>query len=424
MEDLLLNSLAASTFDSWNGYIASWAKFALSLDVPIVPAPFEPFVVWVRIRCVKVTVPSATISNIVCAINALHLGITPRPTDHPLWPYFRKAITRTEAKEPSVPRRPVPIRPLIEWCRSLPPDEELPLITLRRKTIVVTGITAAARHSDLANPTVAQTHVADAGLQGFLQPLGTKTDTHSLGQVILLHGTNLPFFDVLATLRVWLARTAHLRGDDPASTKLFISVKAPHQGLPRSTIARDVRWVLNAAGLHNYEPAGLRAGAIAAGLEAGFSLEQLFTLGRWRSWDTFMAHYARVQLPANFAQRLVDTALAADQPCPGPSSPARAPSPIPRAASPEADHSDDDGVPSVNEAENSDAEDLAFRLESPAPTLAPPFITRVFYSRARDPRKPQAQSVAYHPLRDPRRARRSPSPTTRSPKRPTPARRL
>ena len=233
----------------------------------------------------------------------MHQADASSPTKHKLFPIVVKGIVnKHDHKAPSHSRKPTPIGPLSRYLASLPPNASLPFALLEQKLALTLTFHAAARLADIC--LIDPRGFTWVGGTGEVCIIGSKTDTNKVGQLLRIFPSSSKAFAVEPCLREYLRRTRPWRvGRDP--TVLFLRAAFPHKVHDKRSLTGLVQRGLNAAGLDQFTPGCLRPGAIMAGRDAGYSLEALYELGRWRSWDTFYNHYCKAALPASFGDILV-----------------------------------------------------------------------------------------------------------------------
>ena len=117
-----------------------------------------------------------------------------------------------------------------------------------------------------------------------------KNDYNRNGFEVNLPPVTNPRICPIKALKCYIQRTKYFR---PASLPLFLSLKQPFQGVTAKTVATVLNKAIRLAGLKNdgFSAKHFRPTGATVAIQKGLDPNMVMRVGRWKSRETFEAHY-------------------------------------------------------------------------------------------------------------------------------------
>jgi integrase len=252
------------------------------------PATAESLTEWAS-ELVDNHVSASTIQHAIYAVRRFH-----KDNGHKGHPDTGGALSvvRTYRRDEGGARqkkkaKPLTVVPMRQMLRAMPRDEhdELTALGLRDSVVLLLGVLAMLRRSELAALRIEHVTVTDRGVELWIA--GSKTDKESLGEKIVIPRVEGSRYDVVDLVRAWLRLLAEhgftsgplLRAVNRHG-RITNPLQADGQDVDRIVKASAVRAGLDPKGWSGHS---CRAGGATAGYEGGASYSALQRQGRWKS---------------------------------------------------------------------------------------------------------------------------------------------
>jgi hypothetical protein len=210
--------------------------------------------------------------------------------EHPLVTRFLKGIFELK---PALPRYPEiwDVQIVLDHLQSYKPGEELSLKELTLKLTMLLCLLTAQRCQTIQLIDVNDIQeIVDGYRITFHQKVKQTRPGHHLQSLELLQFPQDKKLCVVEHLRLYLARTKDLRGDN---TQLLLSFIKPNAPVSKATIARWVKTVLQQAGIDasKYSAHSSRAASTTSANAKGIPLQEIMKCAGWSSDTTFKRFY-------------------------------------------------------------------------------------------------------------------------------------
>ena len=198
-------------------------------------------------------------------------------------------------KNPTFPRYETiwDVRRLLDYLRSLPHQDQLPLDLLSRKLATLLGILSGGQRCQTIHA-IDVNGITVAGDRCII-PIYSIIKQSKKGK----HMRPLEFrmypseekLCVLSNLNAYLTRTNPVR----SSSKLFISYRKPHRPVTKDTITRWVNQLMAAAGIdiNKHVTHSCRAAASSKCAKRKIPIKKILQACGWASESTFRNHYLK-----------------------------------------------------------------------------------------------------------------------------------
>ena len=134
---------------------------------------------------------------------------------------------------------------------------------------------------------------------------GIKNDYDRNGFEVNLPKASHPRLDPAKALQCYLQRTKYIR---PKSKAVFLSLKAPYGAISATGVARILDRAIVEAGLdgQGFSAKHFRPTAATVALEKGVAADTVRKIGRWKSRETFEAHYVHAFPVLSFTDKVLN----------------------------------------------------------------------------------------------------------------------
>ena len=134
---------------------------------------------------------------------------------------------------------------------------------------------------------------------------GNKNDTKRHGFVVDVSAATVDNLCPVSTLRCYIDRTRHLRGDTKGP--VFVSLYAPYHGLKSQAIASILNEAIKTVGLSRteYSAKCFRPTGATLAVASGFDPATVQKIGRWKTTSVFFEHYVHSKTPSDFTDKLL-----------------------------------------------------------------------------------------------------------------------
>lgn len=319
-------SLADSTMHQYHKVIVQFLEFCQTRGhvfingLPIDSSAIANFVTFLGMQSdrpkSKVTVAMAALSNLYQITENEHIV---RNQDISR---LITGITKAGTKKARRPTPAMPIQPFRDLFLRWEDNQLLDIQRLRLKCITLLALVLMLRASDIApkglyinSVDIIEKHVFSLQDISFLDDgsmtimiHGNKNDYDRDGFQVTVPAASDPQIDPVATLKCYIARTAHLR--PPDTNPVFLSLRK-QQGVYAALSASGIQNVLNeaiiAAGLggRGYCSKSFRVTGATTGVVMGQDPNVVRNMGRWKSCSIFEEHYVHTIPPNNFTDSIL-----------------------------------------------------------------------------------------------------------------------
>ena len=123
---------------------------------------------------------------------------------------------------------------------------------------------------------------------------------HRDGFEVIIPASSHPRLDPVRALKCYISRTRYVR--EYPELALFLSLKKPYGAVSAATITRILETAIEMAGLGNqgFKAKHFRPTGATIAVEAGIKADTIRRVGRWKSRETFEAHYVHAVPPTSF----------------------------------------------------------------------------------------------------------------------------
>ena len=288
------NSNYNSAWKSWEGWCATRCICPFSTDIPNVleflTEKFEAGLKYRSLNCYRSALSSALIP-----VDGFQVG------QHPLVIRLMKGVFNSRPPEPRYSQT-WDVNLVLEYIKSLGPNEDLSLKLLSRKLATLLALVLAHRSSDLSRLSLhGRKYSADGvmlrstGLAKQARPGKEK----SLQPVFIAHYFKDKSLCPVACLGAYEKATASFRKENQ---QLFLAVISPHNPVTSSTIARWLKQAITASGISSeFTAHSTRGASSTAAAMNGITIREVMERAGWSSKNTFCKHYFRPSEQATLA---------------------------------------------------------------------------------------------------------------------------
>lgn len=297
----LSSSLQHNTIKHYNGYLARFE--ALCVQEGVTDWRQAPLTLVLEFLCLitrDIERPASVLDTAVSALKAAfaHSDLM----DSPWIARVRKGLVATRTSRVRNVTQPIPAEPICTWLRSLPQNELLPFVELRRKVAVLAAMVLIARPSDLTHIAVDSLQVHNGGQEMTVNLLAFKNDYHRDGASLTISACSEP---KLCFIRACSALLGRLRSRYQRPSALFVH-EDKNQPLSAASIGRVLKEACVAAGIGDvFSGRNFRPGGATRGIAGGLPLDLVMHIGRWRDPSTVYGHYIRSERPAGVSDVLL-----------------------------------------------------------------------------------------------------------------------
>ena len=225
---------------------------------------------------------------------------------HPLVVRLLKGILNLR---PAMPRyqQSWDVNVALDYMRSLPGNQVLPLKVLTQKLALLLALTAPKRSSELKLLDLRFMRILPEGVV-FELPGMTKTSSEII-HVFFAKFDDCESICVLRCLQSYISRTNIFRPlVDPATNQqLLISYHRPHKPVQSCTIARWIKSFLGSAGIDTsiFKGHPTRSASTSKARAGGISLEDVLKMADWTGPSSFLRFYYRPSFTDDFARAVL-----------------------------------------------------------------------------------------------------------------------
>ena len=225
---------------------------------------------------------------------------------HPLVVRLLKGILNLR---PAMPRyqQSWDVNVALDYMRSLPGNQVLPLKVLTQKLALLLALTAPKRSSELKLLDLRFMRILPEGVV-FELPGMTKTSSEII-HVFFAKFDDCESICVLRCLQSYISRTNIFRPlVDPATNQqLLISYHRPHKPVQSCTIARWIKSFLGSAGIDTsiFKGHSTRSASTSKARAGGISLEDVLKMADWTGPSSFLRFYYRPSFTDDFARAVL-----------------------------------------------------------------------------------------------------------------------
>ena len=306
MREALIASLGAASVKSYNGYLARFTKACTRMGLPSWREASTAHVLAFLCDLARgLQRPSSTLDSAIAALRIAFADSQPSPLDSPLIPRVRKGLVALFTARPRKVTPPLPVGPIRDWVRSLPPDDKLSYADLRLKCAALAALVLIARPSDLTRIDASRiTFEGDLSAMR-IDLLGFKNDYRRDGAELKVEASSEPQVCFLRSCKRLLELN---RKRAPLVRHLFLD-PVERRPLTAAEISALLKTACKAAGLDTavFTARTFRPGGATRGIEGGLPLDLVMHIGRWRSVDTVYGHYLHSRRSVNVTDVLLGT---------------------------------------------------------------------------------------------------------------------
>ena len=225
---------------------------------------------------------------------------------HPLVVRLHKGILNLR---PVMPRyqQSWDVNVALDYMRSLPGNQVLPLKVLTQKLALLLALTAPKRSSELKLLDLRFMRILPEGVV-FELPGMTKTSSEII-PVFFAKFDDCESICVLRCLQSYISRTNIFWPlVDPATNQqLLISYHRPHKPVQSCTIARWIKSFLGSAGIDTsiFKGHSTRSASTSKARAGGISLEDVLKMADWTGPSSFLRFYYRPSFTDDFARAVL-----------------------------------------------------------------------------------------------------------------------
>ena len=225
---------------------------------------------------------------------------------HPLVVCLLKGILNLR---PAMPRyqQSWDVNVALDYMRSLPGNQLLPLKVLTQKLALLLALTAPKRSSELKLLDLRFMRILPEGVV-FELPGMTKTSSEII-PVFFAKFDDCESVCVLRCLQSYISRTNTFRPlVDPATDQqLLISYHRPQKPVQSCTIARWIKSFLGSAGIDTsiFKGHSTRSASTSKARAEGISLEDVLKMADWTGPSSFLRFYYRPSFTDDFARAVL-----------------------------------------------------------------------------------------------------------------------
>ena len=226
----------------------------------------------------------STLSSILPEVDASRVG------SHPLVTQLLKGISQLRPPEPKYSYT-WDVFEILKLVKSWGKNEELDLKLLSFKLVMLLGLTAPDRSSDLAKRDLRYRTFRPEGVS-FSLPGLSETSRPGDSPKISFHAAFPDDLDLcpVECLKCYEGKTREFRpGDISVPNKLFLSYIHPHDPVTSATLARWIKNTLHLAGIDIsiFTAHSLRGASTSQALNQGISIPEILSMANWSRSSTF-----------------------------------------------------------------------------------------------------------------------------------------
>ena len=229
-------------------------------------------------------------SSTLCNVNNVAVG------SHPLVTRLLKGVYNLRTPSPRYSST-WDITKVTSYLKTLFPLDQLSLKSLTLKTVMLCALSSALREQTLCALDIKFLNKSGNSLSFTVcERLKTSRPGKSTRKVEFLSLPEDNSLCPVATLTEYLSRTEGLRKSASSEeTRLFISFIKPHKAVSTATVARWIKSVLSAAGIHTsvIKPHSVRGAAVTHKYVQGVPVADILRMADWSNENTFRKYYLR-----------------------------------------------------------------------------------------------------------------------------------
>ena len=237
-----------------------------------------------------------TIGGYRSAISAFHVGFNGIPVGQ--IPQIKTLMKGISNKRPPLPKYTTvwDVETVLEVLKNLCPNEDLDDKLLTEKTAMLLGLVAIPRGCELS---YLKLHLMGVGKDvikfSFDQPCKPTKPGERPPDFEIHRFDDNPNLCPMNSLQAYLSRTSSWR-PDPKRGELFVGIKAPHDPVHKSTIARWIKNILTRANIDTtrYQAHSIRAASSSKAKQQGLSIKDILERGNWSRESTWQKYYHKL----------------------------------------------------------------------------------------------------------------------------------
>ena len=250
-----------------------------------------------------------TVNVLRSAISSTHQWVDGKPIgQHPLVIRLLKGISN---ERPPKPRYTTTwdVSKVTSYLSSLGDNKTLSLKQLSKKLVMLLALISPERSSVLADLDTRYLKKRPDGFAFLLtnpRKTGDPTSESSVSFPSLPEDLSLC---PLACLNTYLTATSNFRS--PGHHKLFLSFNQPHNEISRTTIARWLCDVIQAAGIDSsvFKAHSTRAASTSSAAKNNLPLADILKMGDWSSPSTFQKFYYKPIIDSSYARTVLNKTI-------------------------------------------------------------------------------------------------------------------
>ncbi len=245
-------------------------------------------------------------------LNVYRSADTVKVGSHPLVSQLLKGVFNLRPPEPKYSCT-WDVSRVLDFIKSLGPNEALDLKILSFKLVMLLGLTAPDRSSDLAKRDLRFCTFHPKGVS-FKQAGLSKTSRPGDLPKISFHAAFPQDKDLcpVECLRSYEISTKEFRPKDSTQPDwLFLSFIRPHKAVSSSTLARWIKTLLQLAGVDTemFSAHSLRGAATSASVNQGISVPEILNMAGWTQERTFSKFYYKPLFNSSPGKAVLSTSV-------------------------------------------------------------------------------------------------------------------
>jgi hypothetical protein len=197
---------------------------------------------------------------------------------------------------------------VLDYLKSLGPNDTLPMRTLTHKLTMLLALTAASRASELQSlNTKLMTNKTDSIQFTLDKPNKTTKPGKPLPKVTFYKYDKDASLDVVNCLETYLDKTKSWRINSDYN-RLLLSTVSPHKPVATSTISNWLKTLLKTVGIDTsiYTGHSTRAASTSKAKQTGLSVADILDKANWTKATTFHRHYHKSVQKDKFSKAVLD----------------------------------------------------------------------------------------------------------------------
>ena len=288
--------LAAWRQNTSSAYASAWSKWVCwcgQRKIDPLSAPIEVVLDFLTGQYKEgrayrsINVYRSALSSVLPSVNSCKIG------SHPLVSQLLKGIFNLRPPQPKYSHT-WKVSRILEYIKSLGPNENLSLKVLSLKLVTLLGLTAPDRSSDLAKRDLRFRTFHPEGVSFSLSGLSKTSRPGDLAKTSF-HAAFKEDKDLcpVECLKCYELRTREFRSFTNGVNKLFLSYILPHKPVSSATLARWIKSLLQLAGVDTtiFSAHSLRGAATTEALNQGVSVTDILGMADWSQESTFTRFY-------------------------------------------------------------------------------------------------------------------------------------